>query len=211
MADRAVIGREVQNHFEKKWSAGDPWDLATSDFEIAKYHHQLALLGNRPYRRALEIGCGNGVFTRMLAERAEHVVGLDVAPSAIELARAAGDAAGRIDFRVQNVMEFDPRADGPWDLIVLSETVPYIGWLYPLFDVAWLARELCHTTSDGGHLIMANTCGGVSDYLLRPWLVHTYRDLFTNVGYSLEREDLFRGTKDGVAIESLICLFEKRP
>ena len=209
MTDRMLIGREVRDHFEKKWNAGDPWDLGTSQFELSKYLRQIDLLGEAPYGRVLEIGCGNGVFSRMLAERAERVVALDIAPSAIELARASGDADGKIDFRVANVMEFDPRAEAPWDLVVLSETVPYIGWLYPLFDVAWLASELCAATAPRGRLVMANTCGGVSDYLLRPWLINTYRDLFRNVGYFLLGEDLFRGIKDGVEIESLICLFEK--
>ena len=56
---------------------------------------------------------------------------------------------------------------------------------------------------------MANTFGGVEDYLLRPWVIRTYRDLFLNVGYRLEAEEIFRGSKDGAALETLISLFAK--
>ena len=58
---------------------------------------------------------------------------------------------------------------------------------------------------------MANTYGGVEDYLLRPWLIRTYRDLFLNVGYRIEAEEVFCGNKDGVELEVLISLFAKMP
>jgi hypothetical protein len=116
-----------------------------------------------------------------------------------------------VDFRVANIMDYDVRADGPWDLIVLSETIYYLGWLYPFFDVGWLAAELFGATRDGGRLLMANTSGGVEDYLLRPWLIRTYRDLFLNVGYQLEAEEIFHGSKNGLNLEVLISLFGKLP
>lgn len=211
MTDRALIGREVLNHFEEKWSRGDPWDLESSEFEARKYARQLDLVRDRRYGRTLEIGCGNGYFSRLLATVSDRVTALDIAPAAIGMARAVGDAEGRIEFRVANVMELDLVAEGPWDLIVMSETVPYLGWLYPMFDVAWLATQLHESSGPGGRFLMANTCGGVSDYLLRPWLIRTYRDLFRNVGYALEAEEMFRGVKEEVEIESLLSLFRKPP
>src|SRR3712207_7461174 len=40
------------------------------------------------------------------------------------------------------------------------------------------------------------------DYPLRPWLVRTYRDPLLNVGYRLEAEEVFRGTKDDTDLRS---------
>ena len=105
-------------------------------------------------------------------------------------------------------MEYDPAEEGPWDLVVLSETIYYLGWLYSFFDVAWLSFQLFSATRHGGRLLLANTFGGVEDYLLRPWVVRTYRDLFLNVGYRLESEEVFRGVKSGADIEVLFSLFE---
>jgi hypothetical protein len=47
-----------------------------------------------------------------------------------------------VDFRVANIMDYKPQVDGPWDLILFSDTMCYLGWLYPFFDVAWLAVQL---------------------------------------------------------------------
>ena len=58
---------------------------------------------------------------------------------------------------------------------------------------------------------MTNTFGGLKSYLHRPWLIRTYRDLFRNVGYSLNIEKAFTGEKNGVALEAMICVFEKPP
>jgi hypothetical protein len=52
--------------------------------------------------------------------------------------------------------------------------------------------------------------GEFGDMLLLPWLIRTYRDLCCNVGYHLETEEIFRGIKHGVTIESLITLFTKK-
>jgi hypothetical protein len=56
---------------------------------------------------------------------------------------------------------------------------------------------------------MANTCGGVQDYLLLPWIIRTYHNLFVNVGYELETEKIFRGRKDSADIDVLISVFKK--
>lgn len=207
--ERERVGRVAQTFFEQLWRRGDPWDFEHSEFERAKYARQLALVEDRRYGRVLEIGCGAGCFSARLARLADHVVALDVAPSAIARARASARGTGVVDFRVANVMDYDVRAEGPWDLVVLSETIYYLGWLYPFFDVAWLAAEIFAATASGGRLLMANTCGREKDYLMRPWLLRTYRDLFVNVGYRVEVEATFRGVKHGVELTALLSRLGK--
>jgi len=196
----------ARTFFDEMWSRGDPWELEACPFEQAKYARQLLLLGDRRYARVLEIGCGAGWFTRSLATRADRVLAVDVSAAAIQ--RAEEEAVGPgVEFRVQDVIEMDPVAEGPWDLIVFSETIYYLGWLYPFFDVAYLASQLHAATAPGGRLLLVNTCGGVNDYLLRPWLIRTYRDLFLNVGFAVDREETLRGDKHGASIEVLASLF----
>jgi SAM-dependent methyltransferase len=211
VSDSDAVRGKAHRFFEDIWKRGDFWNLEESDFEQAKYGRQLAMLSGLRYGPALEIGCGAGVFTRRLAAIAGHVVALDVSPTAIERAKAAGVGPGTVEFRVANIMDYEPHSEGPWDLVVMSETIYYLGWLYPFFDVGWLACQLFEATREGGRLLMANTCGGgAEDYLLRPWLIRTYRDLFLNVGYTLEAEETFQGVKNGVPLEVLISLFAKR-
>lgn len=207
MNEHSLIHQKAQAFFEELWKKGDPWKLETSEFERAKYETEIAALRGRRYPRALEIGCGAGCFTRSLAPIADQIVALDISPTAIARARTSG--LDSVDFRVANIMDYSLRAEGPWDLVVMNETICYLGWLYSFFDVAWLAAEIFAATRDGGKLLTANTCGGTADYLLLPWIIRTYHDLFVNVGYRRESEEIFRGTKDGADIEVLISVFGK--
>jgi SAM-dependent methyltransferase len=204
-----LLARESRRFFEERWREGDPWEVESSGLDQASYESQATLLGDRAYGKALELGCGSGAFTRRLAEIAHRTVAVDVAPSAIERARAAGLDPKTVDFSVANIMDLDLRSEGPWDLVVMSETIYYLGWLYPLFDVGWLATEIFGATREGGRFLMANTYGGEKDYLLRPWLIDTYRNLFLNVGYDLEAEEIVTGAKNRVEYEVLVALFSK--
>ena len=212
MTERRLSGRKAEEFFEDLWKRGDPWELETAAFEQARYARQLRILEGRRYPRTLEIGCGAGAFTLLLTRIADRVLAIDVSPAAITRAQRVQDLSpGRAEFRAANVMEYDPAAEGAWDLVVLSETIYYLGWLYSFFDIGWLSFQLYTATSDGGRLLLANTFGGGDDYLLRPWVIRTYRDLFVNVGYRIESEEIFRGVKSGTDIEVLISLFTKSP
>ena len=206
--DRPDAGARARGFFDDLWTQGDYWELETSAFEQANNARALALLHDRRYSRVLEIGCGAGAFTRLLAEMSGHVLALDVSAVAIERARRAG-AGSIVEFRVANIMEADPESEGPWDLVVISETIYYLGWLYTVFDVGWLGQRLFAATRDGGRVLMANSFGDSLGRLLHPSLIRTYRDLFVNVGFRLEREEIFRGTKTGMPIDALISLYQK--
>lgn len=209
MSDRQALGKRAETAFTEQWSR-DHWEL-DSTLDHDSHALQLSVLAGRRYGRVLEIGCGTGQFTERLAPLSDRVVALDIAPNAIERARARGLPAESVEFRVANVMEFDARADGPWDLVVMSETIYCLGWLYSFFDVGWMVSSLFAAMRPGGRLLMANTYGRERDYLLLPFLVDSYRDLCLNVGFDMEREEMFRGVKNGVALEILVSLLRKDP
>lgn len=192
--------------FDGLWRQGDYWQLETSPFEWAKYQRQQWLVGDRHYARILEIGCGAGTFTRQLAAIGSEVLGLDVSAEAIQRAQLMGPGTG-ITYRCANVMEVDLSADGPWDLIVMSETIYYLGWLYSFFDVTWLASQLVASVRPGGRLLMANSLGDHLGGLLAPGAIRTYHDLIVNTGMVREREEYFHGEKDGTPIECVISVF----
>jgi SAM-dependent methyltransferase len=205
--DRERAGEKAREFFDNLWSKGDPWNIETSEVTQRTHARLISLLEGRRYPRALEIGCGAGVFTRRLAGIADFVLALDVAPAAIEQARAGEIGPATVEFRVANIMQHDVRAEGPWDLVVMTEMIYLVGWLYSFFDVAWLASELFGATADDGYLVLANT--RMDQPLLLPWIIQTYHDLFRNVGYAAVTEELLRGTKDGVDLEILISVFQK--
>jgi predicted TPR repeat methyltransferase len=167
------------------------------------------MVDGRRYGRVLEIGCGAGYLTRMLTAHADNIVALDISQTAIDRARSLGTGQTQVDFRVANIMDYKPQVDGPWDLVVFTETICYLGWLYPFFDVAWLAVQLFEATRSGGRLMLANSMDETEDWLLRPWIIRTYRDLFVNVGYTIESENVYKAAKRGVEFEVLMTLYCK--
>jgi SAM-dependent methyltransferase len=209
MTDRELVDQKIRNFMEGLWERGDPWDLENSAYERDRCVELLKMLEGRRYRRVLEIGCGAGYLTRMLAPHADRMVGLDISQTAIDRARSLSTSQTQVDFRVANIMEYKPQVDGPWDLVVFTETICYLGWLYPFFDVAWLAVQLFEATRSGGRLMLANSMDESEDWLLRPWLIRTYRDLFVNVGYTIETEEVYKATKRGVEFEVLMTLYCK--
>jgi SAM-dependent methyltransferase len=209
MTERELIDQKIRGFMEGLWERGDPWDLESSVYERDRCAQLLKMVEGRRYGRVLEIGCGAGYLTRMLSARADHIVALDISETAIERARSLSTGQTQVDFRVANVMNYKPQVDGPWDLVVFSDTIYYLGWLYPFFDVAWLAVQLFEATRTGGRLMLANTIHQSEDWLLRPWLIRTYRDLFANVGYTIESEKVHIDKKRGVDFEVLMTLYCK--
>jgi SAM-dependent methyltransferase len=212
MIDREAAAVSARDHFERLWRDGDPWNLERSEFDQAKYERWIELLAGRRYGRALDIGCGTGSFSRRLATISEDVVAVDIAESAIDLARQIAPEATKVDFRVGNIMEWDLAAGEKWDVISLGgDTISCLASAYSFIDVACLAAGLFAATTPGGRLLLDNTQGGASGVLFRPWLNRTYRDLFLNVGYQLEAEEVFRGSKEGVDVAVLFSLLHKSP
>ena len=71
-------------------------------------HHHAYLLSYIPHpcNESLEIGCGTGAFARLLAVRSRHVLGLDLSPEMIRIARARSTGFTNIDYQVADILEW---------------------------------------------------------------------------------------------------------
>lgn len=99
------------DHLYRDDSGG--WELGRPTPPLA---HRLA--ADPPVgRRALVVGCGRGHEARLLAELGAHVTAVDLAPAAIESARAATPAHLTIDYRVADLFEL-PRLPDRFDFIL---------------------------------------------------------------------------------------------
>ena len=74
---------------------------------------------------ALEIGCGGGAFTRLLASRAQSVVALDLSPEMIRLAKARSAGYPNIEYRLGDVMRTALPARG-YDCVVSIATLHHL-------------------------------------------------------------------------------------
>ncbi len=97
-------------------------------------------------RRLLDIGCGAGKFTRLMAARGAQATGIDANVDVIaEAQRAAAEAGLAIAFH-HGRGEALPFADGSFDIVVFSNS------LHHMSDMAGALREAARLLPDGGLL-----------------------------------------------------------
>ena len=103
---------------------------------------QERLLGLTPGETVLDVACGNGLFSRRMADLGCRVVACDVAARMIELARARSDAyAGRIEYLVCDATDEQALlalGEGRFDAAVCSMAMMDMPEIRPLLSA--LAR-----------------------------------------------------------------------
>jgi predicted TPR repeat methyltransferase len=156
MNDRRSVLRGP-DYFETLYAGSpDPWRVASSDYEARKYAASLAALPAARYRSALDVGCTIGVLTRLLSERADRVVGVDVSAAAVEAAMARCADLPHVSLATLQVPQQWPAGD--FDLIVLSEILYYLSDA----DLAGLAARVTGSLVAGGTLLLVHWTGGAT-------------------------------------------------
>lgn len=98
------------------------WDLAeflaTGNADVARFLDDLDRIAPGVRRgRALDFGCGVGRITRALATHFEEVVGVDVAPSMIERARALNTECAGCSFVLNRAPHLRAFRTGTFDVV----------------------------------------------------------------------------------------------
>jgi Predicted methyltransferase (contains TPR repeat) len=151
MSDRSLDAAYFEGIFE---SDDDPWQLASSAYERAKFNQTIAVLGNRRYRRAIEIGCAHGVLTARLVTRCDTLLAVDISAAAIDKARARlGTRPGLMLERMAFPGEAPEHRE--FDLAVLSEVAYY----WSDADLKRSARWLAANVAAGGHIVLVHYIG----------------------------------------------------
>jgi SAM-dependent methyltransferase len=161
--------------------------LVSEDGTSHNDHYHNYLLRHLPMKceNALEIGCGTGTFARLLAERSEHVLALDLSPEMIRIARerslptlppheCGGSGRGKdqpgpssplgqfsnIEFKLADVSNYPLPAES-FDCIASIATLHHL----PLRDILLKMKA---ALKPGGVLLILDLFepAGLSDYLL---------------------------------------------
>lgn len=136
---------------EKEDPFGFNRELEQFRFQQAIHHVQSAANGGR-FPHALEIGCAEGMFTRMLAPYCDSLLAVDLSP--IALNRAQRTCAGLTNI---HFTEWDVRKDpitGQFDLIVATGVLEYILRPSTLRDAK---ERITAALKPGGYLLLGNT------------------------------------------------------
>jgi len=74
--------------------------------------------------RALEIGCGTGLFTELFAQTGAHITAVDISPDLLKEARQRGLPSARVEFVEKPFEECD--VDGPFDAVIGSSILHHL-------------------------------------------------------------------------------------
>jgi SAM-dependent methyltransferase len=78
-----------------------------------------------PGSRAVDLGCGSGRFTGLLADRHGHVLGVDIAAREIAMAERE-HARPNVRFETRSLLDVTPDTDGRFDLVFSVNTVHHL-------------------------------------------------------------------------------------
>jgi magnesium-protoporphyrin O-methyltransferase len=124
---------QIQTYFDR--TAVDAWRRLTSDAPVGsiratvragRNEMRTALLSWLPDdlvgRRVLDAGCGTGALSIEAAKRGADVVGVDIAPTIVQMAeeRMPPDLRGRVQFHAGDML--DP-AHGTFDHVVAMDSI----------------------------------------------------------------------------------------
>jgi SAM-dependent methyltransferase len=162
-----TANRQSQAFFEARYQASnDPWQFASSPYELDRYHATLDALTRATYRRGFEPGCSVGVLTAALAQRVEHLIACDIADTAVSYARQRCRDLSNVEIYHGDATE--RLATGTFDLIVFSE----LGYYFSADRLRTVVRQMASQLEPGGEFVAVHWLGRSPDHVLHGDVVH---------------------------------------
>jgi trans-aconitate methyltransferase len=122
------------------------WDAALYDRQYGfVWRHAIdlvALLSPQPGERVLDVGCGTGHLTALIADRGAETVGIDVSPAMIEQARLNFPT---LEFRVADALDFESHEH--FDAVFTNATLHWIQ------EPVRLTMRIYHMLKPGGRFV----------------------------------------------------------
>jgi 2-polyprenyl-3-methyl-5-hydroxy-6-metoxy-1,4-benzoquinol methylase len=131
----------IRDYYEQVWERL-PDELEPPDFELRR---RFLLGAIKPGDRALDLGCGAGAFTAVLASAGAKVIGADVAEAALSRAR---NAHPELDFRLTPIDGPLPFESHAFEVVWASEVIEHVA------DTERWLTELLRVLAAGGRLLL---------------------------------------------------------
>jgi ArsR family transcriptional regulator len=142
----------------------------------------VALAGAKPRDVLVDLGTGTGRMLRLLAAKAQTLIGLDLSQPMLNVARARafGDGLGHAEFRHGDI--YDTRLpDGSTDLAIAHQVLHFLS------DPARAVAEAARILRLGGHLIIVD---------FAPHALEEMRDLYRHRRLGISDEDMTHWAQD---------------
>ena len=140
----------------RSWNAiGESWVSHADNNDYRNFFlmpRMLEMLGDVSGRRILDLGCGEGGYSRRLKRRGANVVGVDGSATLVRVARERAEAEKlEIQFVCVNANALETIADNSFDLVVAAMS------LMDVEDYPGAVREIQRVLCSGGSLVMSIT------------------------------------------------------
>ncbi|MGD9657675.1 MAG: polysaccharide deacetylase family protein, partial [Methylocystis sp.] len=145
------------SYWNAVFAAPDPWRY-DSAYETRKRERIVSLVAPDVFDAALELACGEGHLTHLLAERVRRLEATDISSVAIERARERCAERENVSFRQSDLLR-DP-ITGPYDLIVCTEVLYYVP---NIADLDRTIERLAGALNPSGALLLAHSNHVVDD------------------------------------------------
>lgn len=189
-ADGTAISNQLAAYSESYFDAlyndnTDPWQYQTRWYEKRKRDMCLAILPQSQYKHGIELGCGNGVLSELLAQRCHALVSIDGNQQAVQLAKErlaelphVKVIQGVIPNRLLTLKDAlwdtyllsisTPVNEPPFDLIVISEILYYLSPNDIDTVIAWTEQNL----AVGGTLLCCHWRYAIDGFTMTGETVH---------------------------------------
>ncbi|HEV7138988.1 MAG TPA: methyltransferase domain-containing protein [Steroidobacteraceae bacterium] len=135
------------------YSLGSPRLLAAATLEVVSVLSQWGLVGRG--RTVLDIGCGIGRLEAALSPLSAAVIGIDISPGMIALARTRCAACPNVRLLLGSGQDLAGIADDSVDLTVLVDTFPYLLLSQGRIAQRYLT-EIARVARTGGDVVILN-------------------------------------------------------
>ena len=164
---------------EAQWITARDYDQSQTTHMLPYLYDALRPLRGQPMRRLLDVGCGFGGLTRLVAEHLgiAQAHGVDVDSGVLEEARSKGVLTEHLDIREDKL----PFPEGSFDLVMSFGVLDYLPDLDPIL------REVHRVLRPGGYALIS-----------LPNLAGWQNRLFLLFGYQLRDVEVSREKVVGV-------------
>lgn len=178
-----------ETYFDALYSDdSDPWQYQTRWYEKRKRDLCLAVLPQAQYSNAIELGCGNGVFSELLARRCQVLTSIDGNNKAVQLAKQRLTDLAHVKviqgiipnvlftfeetilkaYPLSDLSNGSPANKPPFDLIVISEILYYLSPDDIDEVITWIGQNL----AEGGTLLCCHWRYAIDGFVMTGETVH---------------------------------------
>ncbi|MBB3105782.1 SAM-dependent methyltransferase [Psychrobacter luti] len=187
-ADRSHIDTQDTNYAESYFDTlyndnSDPWQYQTRWYEKRKRDMCLAVLPKTQYNNAVELGCGNGVFSALLSSRCQALISIDGNTQAVQLAKQRLTESSHVSVIQGVIPDALPTTKPTFDLIVISEILYYLSPNDINTVITWIKQNL----AVGGTLLCCHWRYAIDGFTMTGETVHQrLNQAFDKVSNELE-------------------------